>query len=162
MNNINVKGIYLLPKSFRYAGWLLVILGIVSAVFRFHYGIKPEFLEIKVFAIYSSFLQSKYFTFITNNISEEITGLLVLTGLLFIAFSKEKNDNEEIMLLRFRSLFLSVYINSIILILSLLFIFGLGFVDVLVLNIFSLPLIYIIVFRYSLFKLNKSSDVFIE
>ncbi len=162
MNNINLKGIYLLPKSFRYAGWLFVILGIVSAVFRFHYGIKPEFLEIKVFAIYSSFLQSKYFSFITNNYSEEITGLLVLTGLLFIAFSKEKNDNEEIMLMRFRSLFLSVYINSIILILSLLFIFGLGFVDVLVLNIFSLPVIYIIVFRYSLFKLNKSSDVFID
>jgi len=162
MNNINVKGIYFLPKSFRYAGWLFVILGIVSAVFRFHYGIKPEFLEIKVFAIYSSFLQSKYFSFITNNYIEEITGLLVLTGLLFIAFSKEKNDNEEIMLLRFRSLFLSVYINSMLLILSLLFVFGLGFVDVLVLNIFSLPVIYIIVFRYSLFKLNKSSDVFID
>ena len=162
MNNINVKGIYLLPKSFSYAGWLFVILGIVSAVFRFHYGIKPEFLKIKVFAIYSSFLQSKYFSFITNNYSEEITGLLVLTGLLFIAFSKEKNDNEEIMLLRFRSLFLSVYINSMLLILSLLFVFGLGFVDVLVLNIFSLLVIYIIVFRYSLFKLNKSSDVFID
>lgn len=162
MNAVNVKGVYLLPKSFRPVGWLFVFLGIVFAVFRFHYGMKPEFLEIKVFAVYSSFLQTKYFTFITNNYSEEVVGLLLFIGLLFIAFSKEKDENEEVMLLRLRSLFLSVYINSVILILSLLFVFGLGFVKVLVLNMFSVFVIYIIVFRYSLSKLNRSSDVFID
>lgn len=152
MNNINIKNIYLLPNKLRIVGWLLLFVGIIFTAFRFYFGLKPEFLEIKVFAIYSSFLQKKYFSFITNNISEEICGLSILIGLFFLAFSKEKNENMNTLEIRIHSLFYANFLNVILLGLSFLFIFGLGFVHILILNIFLFLILFIIIFQYNLYQ----------
>ena len=148
MSDMNFKRFYLFPYKLKIAGWLFLIAGLAFAIYRFYFGFKPECLNIKVFAVYSSFLQSKYFTFITNNISEEIVGLLILLGLFFIGFSEEKEESSAGMLIRYRSLFLSVYFNVLFLLVSFLFVFGLGFIKVLVLNVYSLLIIYIIIFNY--------------
>ncbi|MCA2005047.1 MAG: hypothetical protein LDL01_04545, partial [Ignavibacterium sp.] len=76
-----------------FVGLLLVVLGVISAYTRFYLGIKPSFLTIPVFTIYSSFIDTKTFQIITNNISEEIVILLLLIGLLLINFSKEKFED---------------------------------------------------------------------
>ncbi len=69
-----VKSKILLPRYFRYIGIFLTMAGIVMSVIRFGYGIKPDFLEVKVFVVYAAYLQTSEFRFITNNISEEICG----------------------------------------------------------------------------------------
>jgi hypothetical protein len=114
-------------------GWALLIPGIISAIIRFYFGLK-------------------YFTLIENNYSEEITGLLLFLGLFFIAFSKEKIENDKISSIRLRALILSFFINSFMIIISLLFVFGLGFVQFMLINLYSLIVVYIIVFRFYLFK----------
>ena len=153
----NFKRIYLFPYETKILGILLAILGIILGVFRFYFGIKPEYLEVKVFAVYSSFLESKYLSVITNNISEEITGLILLAGLTIIAFSEEKFEDETIMQIRMRSLFYSVYANIFFTCFAFVFIFGLGFIYFLVLNIFLQLFVFILFFRYKLYEYNKSN-----
>ena len=137
----------LFPSKFRIVGLFLAVTGSILGIIRFYYGIKPEFFNLKVFAIYSKFLETKYFEIIPNHFSEEITGILILVGLVFIVFAKEQNENKSIDSIRLQSLVISVYLNSIFLILSLLFVFGIGFISVLIINMYSLLIIYLITFR---------------
>ncbi len=155
MKEIDSKGIYLLPNKFKIIGVLLFVVGIIITIIRFYFGVKPDWLDIKVFAVYSSFLQTKYFTFITNNILEELSGLILLVGLVFIAFSKEKTENEIIEQIRIRSFFYSVYSNILFTVFAFIFIFGLGFVYYLVLNMFVFLLLFIFVFRYNIYYYKK-------
>ena len=156
MKEIDSKGIYLLPNKFKIIGVLLFVVGIIITIIRFYFGVKPDWLDIKVFAVYSSFLQTKYFTFITNNILEELSGLILLVGLVFIAFSKEKTENEIIEQIRIRSFFYSVYSNILFTVFAFIFIFGLGFVYYLVLNMFVSLLLFIFIFRYNIYYYKKT------
>lgn len=149
---IDFKHYFLLPNKFKVVGWVLLIPGIFLTILRFYFELKPEFLDIKMFTLYSSYFKVKYFTIIDNNYSEEITGLLVFLGLFFIAFTKEKVENQNILLIRLQALLLSLFVNSSFTIIALLFIFGLGFVQYLIINLYLIFIIYIIAFRYYLRK----------
>lgn len=145
---------FLLPHKIKFVGIVLFLLGLVAAYLRFYAGLKPSYLTVPVFAVYSSFLETKTFQIITNNISEEIAALLLLIGLLAINFSKEVIENEKVNSIRLLSFASSVLLNTIILILCVLFIYGFAFVNVLMFNMFSQLLINQLIFRI-LFIRNK-------
>uniref|UniRef100_A0A832DJ75 Uncharacterized protein n=1 Tax=Ignavibacterium album TaxID=591197 RepID=A0A832DJ75_9BACT len=145
---------FLLPHKINFVGIVLFLLGLVAAYLRFYAGLKPSYLTVPVFAVYSSFLETKTFQIITNNISEEIAALLLLIGLLAINFSKEAIENEKVNSIRLLSFASSVLLNTIILILCVLFIYGFAFVNVLMFNMFSQLLINQLIFRI-LFIRNK-------
>jgi hypothetical protein len=148
----------LLPFNFKRAGYLLAILGLLSSYVRFGLGIKPDFLEIKIFAIYSSIFKSVWLSIVNNNISEEICALLFLSGLLMIAFSREKNEQDGYDAIRTRSIFLSVYLSYLLLFLSIIFVYGIGFLTILSINMFSLLAIYILISRYYIFRHAKAEE----
>jgi hypothetical protein len=150
-------GKLLLPNSFKIPGLLLALAGVIAGFLRFVEGIKPDFLDVKVFAIYSMYFDTKYFKVIGNNISEEIAGLLLLTGLFFFSFACEKTENAYVWSLRIRAIIWSIYLNSLFLFLSFLFVYGLGFVFILVVNIFSLLIFYNLFFHWYLLRKPKAS-----
>jgi len=144
--------LFLFPNKFKYLGIVFLILGLIASFTRFYLGIKPEFLNVKVFSVYSSFLESKYFTFTNNNIFEEICGILILLGLLFWAFSKEKEETKVILEIRLLSIFQSVFLNIIFLLITQVFVFGLGFIYIMILNLYSTLIFYLIIFYFRLYK----------
>jgi hypothetical protein len=145
----------LLPYSFKKAGYLLAIFGLISSYVRFGLGIKPDFLEIKTFAIYSSIFKTVWFSIVNNNISEEICAILLLSGLLMTAFSREKNEQDGYDAIRTRSIFLSVYLSYLLLFISILFVYGIGFLTILSANMFSLLVIYILLSRYFFYRFRQ-------
>lgn len=138
----------LLPHQFRYAGFVLTGLGIVANYLRFAAGIKPEVLTVKVFAFYSSILKSVWFKPVYNNISEEICALLLISGLFLIAFSREKYEQEFDDTIRLKSFLVAAYIDTALLIVSILFVFGFGFISIMVAHLISFLVIYTIAFRW--------------
>ena len=135
---------------------MILLIPAISLLFvRFSLGIKLEIFTFKVFAIYSSYLDTKYFELIDNHFSEEIGGILLLVALLIICFTKEKVELEYIAHVRLRSLLISIYVNTILLIIAFLSVFGFGFVKILMVNIYSPFIIYIFVFKISLWKSKK-------
>ncbi|MCX6285594.1 MAG: hypothetical protein NTY96_00580, partial [Bacteroidetes bacterium] len=142
----------LLPRYFRYIGIALTLAGIVFTVIRFGYGIKPDFLEAKVFVVYAAYLQTSEFRFITNNISEEICGVTLLLGLFFLAFSRLKNETEKTWALRTKSFIYSLYTHTAILLFCLLFVYGWGFLMVMTANLILYLLVYTIWFYFLFFR----------
>ncbi|MCE1197976.1 MAG: hypothetical protein LWW85_03315 [Marinilabiliales bacterium] len=138
---------HLLPMNFRLMGILFFIAGLFSALLRFYEGFKPELLNIRVFAFCSVYLESKYMQVIRNNMAEELTGFLLLTGLLMIAFSREKYENEAVDRIRLRSFQWAAWVNYLFLMAAVLFTYGFGFVYLVILNMGFPLVVYILLFR---------------
>ncbi len=147
---------FLLPAKFRFVGSIFFIAGIITGIFRFYLGIKPKVLDARVFAVYSEYLDEKYMKLVNNNLGEEITLFLVLSGLFLIAFSKEKTEDEMISHIRYHSLIISFYISFIFLLAATFFTFGFAFLYMLI--IFSaIPMAsYIVIFRFHLYLYRKN------
>jgi hypothetical protein len=146
---------FLLPRNFRFVGIFFLILGVTIGVARFKFGFKPDMLDFKMFAIYSSYLESKYMELVRNNLGEELTGLLILTGLFFVAFSRELEESEITRTLRLKAFMLSAYVNYFYLLTALFFTFGFAFVYALMLYLGFNLLSFIITFRI-LFWINQT------
>lgn len=144
-----------MPRNFRFVGIFLLISGLIIGVARFRYMFKPDFLDIKLFAFYSEYIDSKYMEFIKNNMSEEITAFFILSGLFLIAFSKEKIESNIIDNLRLKAFFIAIYSNLAFLLAAIFFTFGFAFVYMLMANMVIILLVYTIAFRILLFK-NRS------
>lgn len=144
-----------LPHKLRFVGIFFFVSGLVAGYLRFWLGIKPASLTVPVFSVYSTFLETKTFHIITNNISEEIVAILLLVGLLLLNFSKESSETDFTNALRFKALLYSVFANSIFLIFSTLFIYGFAFVNIMMINMFSQLMFYQIIFRILIFR-NKA------
>lgn len=128
-------------------GVIFTGLGTILGIMRFYFDFKPDMFDQKVFAVYSVYLKTKTMKVESNQLIEEIVGLLVILGLLMIAFSREKDENPQISSIRLKAFFISFYINTAFLIFSILFTYGLAFIYMTVLYL-VLPLsIYVIVFQ---------------
>ena len=88
----------------------------------------------------------------------EIVGILLICGLLFIAFAKEKAEDEFIARLRLESLVWATYVNYIILAISILFIYDMVFFWVLIINMFTILLFFLLRFNWILYKTNKQME----
>lgn len=113
-------------------------------------------LKIPVFAVYSAFLETKMFVVFRTNFSDELTMLTLLTGLALIAFSKEKTEMEGFDLIRMKAMFRAAMVNTAFLFLSLLFIYGSGFMAVLVANLFSFFVFYLLFFYSGKLRANHA------
>jgi len=140
-------------------GFFISISGIIAACLVYVLNLKPAFLDIKVFAVFSYYFDKKYFSVIENDIGEEIIIILILTGLFLISFSRLKIESDVSIGIRIKALILSVYINTIFLLFSTIFIYGIGFLAITVVNCFSLFMINIIVFAILLLKNKKQTHL---
>jgi hypothetical protein len=84
----------------------------------------------------------------------DINILLVVFGLLLIAFAKEKLEDEHISQLRLDSLQWAVYANYGIFILCVILFNGVGFLEIVVYNIITPLIFFIIRFRWKIYQLN--------
>jgi hypothetical protein len=147
-----MKTKYLLPNRFKIIGWFLFIPGIILGILYLIYEPHPEFLDATVFAIAESLFE---FSFIKNNVFDEITSLLLIIGAIFIAFSREKSEDEYISKIRLDSLVWATYVNYIIVILAIIFVYDFGFYWVILLNMFTILIFFIIRYNWALYKSRK-------
>jgi len=116
-----------------------ILLGLFYSMFDFR-------ITLPVFAVYSSFFEIKLFTIIRTNIADEIILLILLMGFIFISFSRERNERKNDGILRANALYYAMISNAIFLIFAILFVFGQGFITILILNIFSVFIFYLFYF----------------
>jgi hypothetical protein len=101
--------------------------------------------------------QNKLAGTVNNNILNEIVGVLIILSSIFVAFSKEKEEDEYILKIRLESLVWAVYVNYGILLISLLFIYDFSFLYVMIFNMFTVIIFFIIRFYWQLNKLKNES-----
>jgi len=134
---------FLIPYTWKLIGLFLTLSGIISAVFYLWFDFR---FTLPVFAVFSSFLETKMFTTFRTNFADDLTLLLLISGLALIVFSKEKIESENLNSFRARAITNALIVNNLFLFLSILFVFGTGFIAVLVINLFSFSIFYLIFF----------------
>lgn len=120
----------------------------------------PSILDVPMFAIVSTeFLKdTTYFSWIETNIWYDVLAILVIVSGILFAFSKEKIEDEYIANLRLRALVKAVYCNYAILILAIFFIYNLAFFNVLVLNMLSTLILFILFFQRELISVKRRNS----
>jgi hypothetical protein len=86
-----------------------------------------------------------------------LTVVLMVLGLFLIAFSREKIEDEQIYQLRLSSLRWAIFANYFILIICLIFTNNKAdYKDMLRLNLWVPLMLFIIIFRWKIYRLNRS------
>lgn len=149
---------FLLPHSWKKMGWTLLAISVVIWIYSvILLQDDVPFLEMHVFTVAgSAFLkgETSYFGFIETNITSTLTGSLFLIGGLLVVFSREKIEDEFISKLRLQSFQWSFLINYVLLLLLFLFVYGMEFYYVMMYNMFTMLILFILRFHY-LLQLNK-------
>ena len=155
-----MKTNYLLPNKYKIYGWILLIIGLILGIFVISSDYESEALTTNVFSIFNDDAifsnDSGFFNIIKNSIIDELAALAIIFGGLVVGFSKEKIEDEFIYKLRKDSLVWGIIANYIILVFAIIFIYGFKFFDVLVFNMFT-PLLFFIL-RFNFLKLKSGSD----
>lgn len=154
-----MKTNYLLPYKFKALGWVLFILGIVGGLYVLTTNYEQDILSTNVLSIYKGESlfgkESGFFKIVKNDILDEIVALFIIVGGMFVTFSREKVEDEFIYKLRKDSLVWAVIFNYSVLLIAILFVYDFAFFDVLVFNMFT-PLIFFIL-RFNFLKLKSRS-----
>ncbi|MCX6185655.1 MAG: hypothetical protein NTU43_01500 [Bacteroidetes bacterium] len=153
-----MKTRFLFPYSFKRMGWIMLVPSCIVGLIVYFMDYQFPFLDVKVFAIAGSFPFSPRanFSLSDNNITDELLCILIIVGALFVACSEEKMEDEFIAQTRLESLLWATYINYILLLLAMIFVYGVEFFSVLVFNMFTHLLIFLLRFNYILYKNNKA------
>lgn len=150
-----MKSSLLLPSRFRIIGILLVIPSLVLGfLFRFR-DFTFDFLTITQS---HSMVKGKNINLDEQiNLTDELalTGLII--GLLFIAFSRQKQEDEFIHHTRLQSWQWAVVINYGLLLIATWLVHGFAYIDVMMYNMLTVLIIFIVRFHIVLFR-NKTAE----
>lgn len=146
---------YLLPNRYKKIGWIIfvpsVLFGLITLVLQF----EPSFLDVNLFAIVDSspLGDTNYLGLTGTNALDEILSVLIIIGSLLVAFSKTKNEDEYIAKIRLESLVWAIYVNYIILLFCILFLYNYAFFYALVLNMFTVLLCFVTRFHWKVYTM---------
>ncbi len=148
----------LLPNKYKLIGWCLMIPATILGLVLSFTDFEAFPIKAKAFAIFNNeiFGKSQYLAFIETNITNTVVGALFIVGAMLVGFSKEKREDEFIAKLRLSSLLWAVWVNYILLLLSFFFVYELAFLTVMMYNMFTVLIIFIVRFNYILYKNSKS------
>jgi len=152
---------YLLPWKYKKIGWFIFIPTFIVGLYTVITEFEPEFFDVNVFAIFIEGIfqdDNRLLGFINNNILNEILGILMIISSILIAFSKEPDEDEYISKIRLESLVWATYVSYGILLLAFLLVYDLSFWWVMIFNMFTILLFFIIRFNWQVWKFRKSVD----
>lgn len=138
-----MKSNYLLPHTYKKIGWFITIPLLLIGIFLFPLGEKLTFLS-----------QPNWLDTFPGQYTDEVIAAGLIIGMLLIAFSKEKTEDEYINKIRLESLQISVLINYLLLIICILVVYDVDFLAVMTYNMFTILLLFIIRFNFIIYR-NK-------
>jgi hypothetical protein len=146
----------LLPHTYKKIGWFLLLPAFVAGVifmFISNFTNGPEIITFGYFGDELFGGQKKSAIRIDHiQVIPNLISILFLIGGLLVMFSKEKKEDEYINQIRLNSLQNSVFFNYILLFFCIFFIHGIPFFHVMVYNLFTIILIYILRFHFLIYK----------
>jgi len=149
-----MKSNLLISHRWKTPGWVLTIPALLTGLYLLFVVQDTEYLCVKVPAWVDTFLWIDRFFQKDGPFSlcllDEIVALALLIGLLLLAFSREKLEDEYIQRVRLESLQWAILINAVLLMLFTLFTYGSPFLTVMTFNMFTPLLIFVGRFYYIL------------
>ena len=124
----------LFPHSFQRIGWVVFAIGIALGVYAITKGFDGSYT--------------------LNN----LTIISIIVGGILATCSREKIEDELTQQLRLSSLLVALYINYTALVVCALAVYDLDFLNVMIYNMFTILLIFMVVFRWKIWRLKRGVD----
>lgn len=132
-----MKRDFLFPHSWRVPGWILAaVFGIFGILWICEAGNIADWL---------------------GGYMDEAVTIGLMAGLLLVAFSRERDEDEYTTRIRASSLVWAVFADSILVVLATLFIYNFAYLYVMIMQLFLLLALYIVKFRTTLYKVRRES-----
>ena len=153
---------YLFSNTFKKpSAWIFyssVILGICHLFFFESISSLSSGLELNVPMFLTDWLIQGEQFWIKNNLMDEIISLLLVISGIIHGFSKERVEDELISRIRLESLAWSVQVNFAFVILETVFIFGIHFYEVMIIQLFLILLLFNLKQHVALNRFYKQAD----
>ena len=142
----------LLPRRYKKIGTVILVLSLAMGILVRFWDFQLDFLTVVFKNTSGTTFDDKI------NFTDEFALSGIILGLLFIAFAKEKREDEFISRTRLESWQWAVLINYILLLLATWAVHGLAYIDVMMYNMLTIPIIFIIRFHYVMYKTNSLTE----
>lgn len=139
---------FLLSYRFKFMGWTLAIPSLIWLLIVFIFDM--DFLS------FLHYDKEVWFKMSNESFSDEVFCISFLIGMLLIAFSAEKIEDERVQRLRLEAFQWAVLANSLVLMLAILLIYDFAFFIVMEYNMFTTLIIFILRFHYLIWRGNKT------
>ena len=147
-----MKNSYLFPAYFKKIGWCMFPFMLAFSIYVLYIKNGLNW-DVSIWTFVSD---SKWFGTSVQDISDEIAFTGMTVSLLFIAFAKRKDEDEYISRIRLESLVWAVIANYAILTAATWLVYGFPYFNVLLYNMFTILILFIVKFQLALYKLKKS------
>lgn len=138
-----MKSNYLLPHTYKRIGWFITVPFLALGLFMSYFS-----------DLFNMFQQPNWMDRTFGQFQDEVIAVGLIIGLLLVAFSREKTEDEYITKIRLESLQISVLINYALLIICILAFYDMDFFSVMIYNMFTTLIIFIIRFNFIIYR-NK-------
>ncbi|MFP9112825.1 hypothetical protein ACLI1A_02715 [Flavobacterium sp. RHBU_3] len=151
-----MKTAYLFPYRYKWVSGIVFVISVISLLLLLFADILcDDNLKIKIINFFGYYRGGiiKPNPFYDLFLDEIFVSLAIISGLIY-GFSAEKNEDEMVAAIRFKSLAIAMGINYLALFVSYLLVYGMSVYIVLYFTTFSPLLFYIIIFRINMFRFN--------
>ena len=143
--------------SYKYKkpGILLLIAALILTIYYFLFNFRFSF---PVFAVISSYSETKFFWSFSTNFADELILLLFTTGFTLTILSREKTEYREYKLIRRKAIYYTIMAEIGYLIFIILFLFGSAFIALVILNLFLPFVLYLVSFNVMKLKVLRKKQ----
>ena len=142
------------PYKAKYIGLILMVLSLPFSYLYF-WGGKPELFNIKIFAIVTTYLETKYFVVSQTNILDELAAIFLIAGIALVSFSKERNEKYNYNYIRIKALINSLFFTILLWLSSFLLVYGMAIFIVSFSIFIAFLFVYNLLFRLYLYQDKK-------
>jgi hypothetical protein len=156
-----MKANFLFPNRFRIIGWILLIPTVVLGYLVIFEDFEFSFLNIDIFSLLPTSFNAtpginppsfRLWSIVNDNFTQELAGILFIVSAIFVAFSKEKNEDEYISKIRLESLVWATYVTFATQILCLLFFYDFTFLKSMIVNMFTILIVFIVRYNFIIYR----------
>ena len=151
--------ILLLPHRFQKIGWALLVPSLLLGSFIVFNGHDTSGLAAKIEYVVRLGREVDIQR-LGNGIEPWLNNFIIISlllGAVFVTCSRERVEDEMIAHIRLNALLTALYVHTAVVIVAALAVYGLAFVDVMVYNLFTLPLLFTAIYRWQLRRMRKEA-----
>lgn len=149
-----MKNKLLIAHRWKILGWILSVPAFIAGIYYMTTD-GSEALTVTLPAWLTRFMWIESFMSSTKlqtiSLLDEVICISLMIGLLLLAFSREKVEDEWIQRVRLESFQWALLVNSLLLLAFIVFTHGMPFLTVMVYNMFTPLLIFVVRFYYVLY-----------
>ena len=155
-----MKKNYLLPRNFKLIGLIMFVPFLAACIWLLLGPCEAECFTVKVPALFTLDIAStsQRFGMTVTDPVNEICMLGLLVSLVFIALSKEKDEDEMTAVVRMQSFVWSFWCTAILMLIAILFVYDLAFMYFSFASVFVCFIMYICKFNYEMIKIRRTEN----